>query len=70
MCPWSCKLPNCGNGVIDSEETCLNCPRDVGKCVSICEDGIADPGETCENCPEDIKNCSGECGNEVIDEDL
>ena len=74
LCEEANVLPNCGNGKIDSEETCQNCPEDVGKCSSICGDGVTDPGEDCDDgisngeegrCPSNCKLPF--CGNGVID---
>ena len=60
-------LVSCGNGTINTGETCNNCPQDVGICTSICGDNIQADGETCINCPQDIGICIGTgeniCGN-------
>jgi len=56
----------CGNGVVNSGETCLNCPSDVkcgagkacanGRCVELgsCGNDLVDTGETRFNCCQDV----------------
>lgn len=57
----------CGNGRIDDDENCSNCPADascktdfacnqaIGKCVALCGNGKVDTGENCNNCSADVK---------------
>ncbi|EKD25603.1 MAG: hypothetical protein ACD_80C00012G0019 [uncultured bacterium (gcode 4)] len=61
-------LPSCGNGGIDADENCNNCPQDIWVCNSVCGDGIQTPWETCKNCPADIPSC-WICGNGVKEPD-
>lgn len=61
----------CGNGKIDSGETCKTCPQDFGPCPDkqepFCGNGKKEEGEDCKTCPQDIGSCSDEqkpfCGN-------
>jgi cysteine-rich repeat protein len=55
--------PTCGNGIINEEETCINCPEDVGVCTSICGNGKVEPGEDCDDGTDNGKNgkCSTLC---------
>ena len=57
-------LATCGNGRIDTWETCANCPQDVGNCTSTCGNGAAEAGENCNNCPADVPSC-GICWNGI-----
>ena len=59
-------LATCGNGRIDTWETCANCPQDVGNCTSTCGNGAAEAGENCNNCPADVPSC-GICWNGIKD---
>ena len=61
------QAPKCWDGKIDDEETCKNCPEDVGECTSICGNWKAEPGETCKNCPQDVISCDLSCWNGKID---
>lgn len=81
-CSLSCRLikqnlPLCGNGIIDSGETCQNCAQDVKRCFSLCGNGTIESflGEECDDGPLNGKNnsCSKQClslnrcGNGKID---
>jgi len=69
--PWG----SCGNGTIDTGESCSNCPQDIGLCGwtgnIACGNGTIDLWETCDSCPQDIGTCwwTGNiaCGNGSID---
>ena len=55
-CSKTCTLTNlCGNGKIDSGETCISCPQDVKTC-DIDGDKIPDPIDECPNIPGPINN--------------
>jgi hypothetical protein len=49
----------CGNGVCDSDETCLNCQFDCGACAPVCGDGVCNGAETCSTCSVDCGGCGG-----------
>jgi len=51
-------VPICGNGVIESGETCSNCEDDVGECPPVyCGDGSCNGDETCSSCELDCGAC-------------
>ena len=55
-CSKTCTLANlCGNGKIDSGETCISCPQDVKTC-DIDGDKVPDPIDECPNIPGPINN--------------
>eukprot|EP01097_Dermamoeba_algensis_P006923 TRINITY_DN4325_c0_g1_i2.p1 TRINITY_DN4325_c0_g1~~TRINITY_DN4325_c0_g1_i2.p1 ORF type:complete len:1222 (-),score=344.78 TRINITY_DN4325_c0_g1_i2:1624-5253(-) len=70
-CRLNCRLSFCGDGVVDSGETCDNgtwlgvnpaqCRRNCS--VPVCGDGITDPNEDCDNGASNGPNstCSSTC---------
>ena len=55
-CSKTCTLTNlCGNGKIDSGETCISCPQDVKTC-DIDGDKVPDPIDECPNIPGPTNN--------------
>lgn len=53
----------CGDSKCDSDETCISCPNDCGRCPPACGDNTIDQGEVCDdgnkdNCDGCISDCS------------
>lgn len=61
-CPADCGLPECGDGVCNSNESSTTCPADCGP-VSSCGDGVCNGGETGATCPADCAQLL--CGNNI-----
>lgn len=53
----TCGPQNCGDGVCQPEESCVNCPEDCGACPDQCGDGVCQLTETCETCEADCGPC-------------
>lgn len=53
-----CSLSICGDGVCYDTESCEECPKDCGECIS-CGDGICSSGET-------MFSCSTDCGSYIL----
>ncbi len=63
-------VPLCGNGIVNTGETCSSCPADVtcgsgevcqsGECVPLCGNGVVDSSENCNTCPADSPCSEGE----------
>ena len=67
QCSLNCKKvtrPNCGNGKIENDENCNNCPEDLGiKCLAYCGDKIIGEWEQCDNWEKNGKDkiCTTRC---------
>jgi cysteine-rich repeat protein len=69
-CRKTCALPSCGDGVIDTGETCD--PPVVGVCEPNCTspncgDGVVDPGEECDDGPANSDVAPNACRTDCTD---
>ncbi len=60
--PWEC-----WNNIVEGNEDCKNCEKDVWKCTSFCWDWIVGDAEDCLNCPKDVKSCRWSCWNGKVE---